>query len=84
MSLPQELIMKANSVFALALVAMSATAQAAGEPPTAASTPAASKMAPHSHMQEKNGIAPPAKKTESPTSAAAKDTTKHNHQRDAK
>lgn len=51
-----------------------------------AEQPAANKMPPHSHMQEKSGIAPQEKSADSKPAKrkADKDKSKHYHPRDGK
>lgn len=51
-----------------------------------AEQPAAKKMPPHSHMQEKTGIAPPEKPADSKPAKlkADQDKSKHYHPRDGK
>jgi hypothetical protein len=99
------LIMKLHNLFAGLLLAtsvsLSAGALAAdGDKPARrcswprkATTPAKKKMKPHSHMEEKGGMAPASasadadKKTDTPTSdkpRADKDKSKHLHPRDGK
>lgn len=51
-----------------------------------ADKPAAKKMQPHSHMQEKNGVGQqePSTKTKGAKTKADKDNSKHYHPRDGK
>ncbi|CAB1369033.1 hypothetical protein [Denitratisoma oestradiolicum] len=96
--------MKLHNLFAGLLLATSASLSAGalaadGDKPAAdapgekATMPAKKKMKPHSHMEEKGGMAPAStsadadKKTDTPTSdkpRADKDKSKHLHPRDGK
>ena len=65
--------------------AKAATAEKPAATETKPATPAHKKMKPHSHMQEKTGVAPTtpeAKPDENATKPA--DKSQHNHPRDAK
>ncbi len=96
--------MKLHNLFASLLLATSVSFSAGafaadGDKPAAdapgekATTPAKKKMKPHSHMEEKGGMAPASagtdadKKADAPTSdkpRADKDKSKHLHPRDGK
>lgn len=88
--------MKLQSFLSISLVAaataLSVGAQAANDADkrqadgAQAEQPAMKKMPPHSHMQDKTGIAPQEKSSDSKPSKrkADKDTSKHYHPRDGK
>lgn len=77
--------MKTIPFILIALFATSGVALAADpvSAPAAQSAPAATQMTPHSHMQQKTGIQPPAK-VEKRGKSAMDDKSRHLHQRDAK
>ncbi len=87
--------MKLKSILATSLLAamaaMSMSAQAASDTNTAAEakTPPADmqgdkKMKPHSHMEEKTGVAPKAPSAEAKKPDPTKDKNRHLHPRDGK
>lgn len=75
--------MKTPSLILIAAVFAWSGATLAAEPASAQSAPAATQMAPHSHMQEKTGVKPPAK-ADKDNKAGMDDKSRHLHQRDAK
>jgi hypothetical protein len=76
----------AASLFAI-MAALAFNANAAADTPTDAKvekTTPKKKMKPHSHMEEKTGIAQRTPDAKPDKSSAAKDKTKHFHPRDGK
>lgn len=76
------LLMAAAASLSVGAYAADADKTPAAEPQTA--KPAADAMKPHSHMQEKTGVAPQKKMATDAKTNAAKDKSKHLHPRDAK
>jgi hypothetical protein len=77
--------MKTTTIIFIAVFAGSGAAYAADPAgaPAAQSAPATTQVAPHSHLQEKTGVQPPAT-SEKHNTSAMNDKSRHLHQRDAK